>query len=76
MQDPDLRPFQSLLLKELFNNKQYLHKCVFVCLYLCVFIFPISGCQCDVGGSAGMSCGDRNGRCRCRPNVEGPKCNR
>ncbi|XP_063064918.1 laminin subunit alpha-5 isoform X2 [Engraulis encrasicolus] len=38
--------------------------------------FGCQGCQCDVGGSAGMSCGDRNGRCRCRPNVEGPKCNR
>ncbi|XP_029011451.1 laminin subunit alpha-5 isoform X2 [Betta splendens] len=33
------------------------------------------GCQCDIGGSAGQSCGERNGRCRCRPNVEGPKCN-
>ncbi|XP_031422129.1 laminin subunit alpha-5 isoform X2 [Clupea harengus] len=38
--------------------------------------FGCQGCQCDVGGSAGMSCGDRNGRCRCRPNVEGLKCNR
>nr|XP_023998997.1 laminin subunit alpha-5-like [Salvelinus alpinus] len=33
-------------------------------------------CQCDIGGSVGQSCGERNGRCRCRPNVEGPKCNR
>lgn len=33
------------------------------------------GCQCDVGGSVGQSCGERNGRCHCRPNVEGPKCN-
>ncbi|XP_073325739.1 laminin subunit alpha-5 [Pagrus major] len=37
--------------------------------------FGCQGCQCDVGGSAGQSCGERNGRCRCRPNVEGPKCN-
>uniref|UniRef100_A0A3B4YWT5 Laminin A chain n=1 Tax=Stegastes partitus TaxID=144197 RepID=A0A3B4YWT5_9TELE len=37
--------------------------------------FGCQGCQCDIGGSAGQSCGDRNGRCRCRPNVEGPKCN-
>ncbi|KAM3618812.1 uncharacterized protein V6R79_025116 [Siganus canaliculatus] len=37
--------------------------------------FGCQGCQCDVGGAAGQSCGDRNGRCRCRPNVEGPKCN-
>uniref|UniRef100_A0AAZ3RWH3 Laminin, alpha 5 n=1 Tax=Oncorhynchus tshawytscha TaxID=74940 RepID=A0AAZ3RWH3_ONCTS len=38
--------------------------------------FGCQGCQCDIGGSAGQSCGERNGRCRCRPNVEGPKCNR
>uniref|UniRef100_A0A8C9YTX6 Laminin A chain n=1 Tax=Sander lucioperca TaxID=283035 RepID=A0A8C9YTX6_SANLU len=31
--------------------------------------------SCDMGGSAGQSCGERNGRCRCRPNVEGPQCN-
>ncbi|XP_027144166.1 laminin subunit alpha-5 isoform X2 [Larimichthys crocea] len=37
--------------------------------------FGCQGCQCDIGGSAGQSCGERNGRCRCRPNVEGPKCN-
>ncbi|XP_068161173.1 laminin subunit alpha-5 isoform X2 [Antennarius striatus] len=37
--------------------------------------FGCQGCQCDVGGSAGQACGERNGRCRCRPNVEGPKCN-
>ncbi|XP_022533328.2 laminin subunit alpha-5 isoform X2 [Astyanax mexicanus] len=37
--------------------------------------FGCQGCQCDIGGSAGLSCGERNGRCRCRPNVEGPKCN-
>uniref|UniRef100_A0A7N8XFZ2 Laminin subunit alpha-5 n=1 Tax=Mastacembelus armatus TaxID=205130 RepID=A0A7N8XFZ2_9TELE len=33
------------------------------------------GCLCNIGGSAGQSCGERHGRCRCRPNVEGPKCN-
>ncbi|KAM9390757.1 laminin subunit alpha-5-like, partial [Salvelinus alpinus] len=38
--------------------------------------FGCQGCQCDIGGSTGQSCGERNGRCRCRPNVEGPKCNR
>ncbi|XP_062872234.1 laminin subunit alpha-5 [Trichomycterus rosablanca] len=37
--------------------------------------FGCQGCQCDIGGSASLSCGERNGRCRCRPNVEGPKCN-
>uniref|UniRef100_A0A8C9SXP0 Laminin subunit alpha-5 n=1 Tax=Scleropages formosus TaxID=113540 RepID=A0A8C9SXP0_SCLFO len=37
--------------------------------------FGCQGCQCDIGGSAGLSCGERNGRCRCRPNVEGQKCN-
>ncbi|XP_059188801.1 laminin subunit alpha-5 isoform X2 [Centropristis striata] len=37
--------------------------------------FGCQGCQCDIGGSAGQSCGERNGRCRCRPNIEGPKCN-
>ncbi|XP_035864341.1 laminin subunit alpha-5 isoform X2 [Sander lucioperca] len=37
--------------------------------------FGCQGCQCDMGGSAGQSCGERNGRCRCRPNVEGPQCN-
>ncbi|XP_031700147.1 laminin subunit alpha-5 isoform X2 [Anarrhichthys ocellatus] len=36
--------------------------------------FGCQGCQCDIGGSSGQSCGERNGRCRCRPNVEGPKC--
>uniref|UniRef100_A0A8C9YW11 Laminin, alpha 5 n=1 Tax=Sander lucioperca TaxID=283035 RepID=A0A8C9YW11_SANLU len=35
--------------------------------------FGCQGCQCDMGGSAGQSCGERNGRCRCRPNVEGPQ---
>ncbi|KAJ8370727.1 hypothetical protein SKAU_G00107550 [Synaphobranchus kaupii] len=33
------------------------------------------GCQCDIGGSAGLSCAERNGRCQCRPNIEGLKCN-
>ncbi|KAM8862639.1 laminin subunit alpha-5 isoform 2-T2 [Spinachia spinachia] len=37
--------------------------------------FGCQGCQCDIGGSAGQACGERNGRCRCRPNVEGQKCN-
>ncbi|KAI5095781.1 laminin subunit alpha-5 isoform X1 [Silurus meridionalis] len=37
--------------------------------------FGCQGCQCDIGGSASRSCDERNGRCRCRPNVEGPKCN-
>uniref|UniRef100_A0A3Q3WGN0 Uncharacterized protein n=1 Tax=Mola mola TaxID=94237 RepID=A0A3Q3WGN0_MOLML len=37
--------------------------------------FGCQGCQCDVGGSVGQSCGGTNGRCRCRPNVEGAKCN-
>ncbi|XP_036390362.1 laminin subunit alpha-5 isoform X1 [Megalops cyprinoides] len=37
--------------------------------------FGCQGCQCDIGGSVGLSCGDRNGRCQCRPNVEGSKCN-
>ncbi|XP_028849375.1 laminin subunit alpha-5 isoform X2 [Denticeps clupeoides] len=37
--------------------------------------FGCQGCQCDIGGSAGLSCGETNGRCRCRPNVEGAKCN-
>ncbi|XP_061114000.1 laminin subunit alpha-5 isoform X1 [Conger conger] len=37
--------------------------------------FGCQGCQCDIGGSAGLLCGERNGRCQCRPNVEGPKCN-
>ncbi|KAM3872260.1 laminin subunit alpha-5 [Diretmus argenteus] len=37
--------------------------------------FGCQGCQCDIGGSAGQSCGERMGKCRCRPNVEGPKCN-
>uniref|UniRef100_A0A8K9X878 Laminin subunit alpha-5 n=1 Tax=Oncorhynchus mykiss TaxID=8022 RepID=A0A8K9X878_ONCMY len=37
--------------------------------------FGCQGCQCDIGGSVGQSCGERTGRCRCRPNVEGSKCN-
>uniref|UniRef100_A0A672HSK1 Laminin, alpha 5 n=1 Tax=Salarias fasciatus TaxID=181472 RepID=A0A672HSK1_SALFA len=37
--------------------------------------FGCQGCRCDIGGSAGQSCGERSGQCRCRPNVEGPKCN-
>ncbi|KAJ8257343.1 hypothetical protein GJAV_G00184600 [Gymnothorax javanicus] len=37
--------------------------------------FGCEGCQCDIGGSTGQSCGERNGRCQCRPNIEGKKCN-
>ncbi|KAM6924368.1 laminin subunit alpha-5 [Xenentodon cancila] len=37
--------------------------------------FGCQGCQCDIGGSVGRFCGDRNGQCRCRPNVEGQTCN-
>ncbi|XP_013886048.1 laminin subunit alpha-5 [Austrofundulus limnaeus] len=37
--------------------------------------FGCQGCRCDTGGSVGQFCGDRNGQCRCRPNVEGPQCN-
>ncbi|XP_051961295.1 laminin subunit alpha-5-like [Xyrauchen texanus] len=36
--------------------------------------FGCQGCQCDIGGSVGQMCDDRHGQCRCRPNVEGPKC--
>uniref|UniRef100_H3CDM0 Laminin, alpha 5 n=1 Tax=Tetraodon nigroviridis TaxID=99883 RepID=H3CDM0_TETNG len=38
--------------------------------------FGCQGCQCDVGGSEGQACEERNGHCGCRPNVEGPKCNK
>ncbi|XP_035378190.1 laminin subunit alpha-5 isoform X2 [Electrophorus electricus] len=37
--------------------------------------FGCRGCQCDIGGSVSLSCEERSGRCQCRPNVEGPKCN-
>uniref|UniRef100_A0A671KQZ1 Laminin subunit alpha-5 n=1 Tax=Sinocyclocheilus anshuiensis TaxID=1608454 RepID=A0A671KQZ1_9TELE len=37
--------------------------------------FGCQGCQCDIGGSVGQACDERHGRCRCRPNMEGPKCN-
>uniref|UniRef100_A0A9J7XYR4 Laminin subunit alpha-5 n=1 Tax=Cyprinus carpio carpio TaxID=630221 RepID=A0A9J7XYR4_CYPCA len=37
--------------------------------------FGCQGCQCDIGGSVGQACDEWHGRCRCRPNVEGPKCN-
>uniref|UniRef100_A0A672MXZ0 Laminin, alpha 5 n=1 Tax=Sinocyclocheilus grahami TaxID=75366 RepID=A0A672MXZ0_SINGR len=37
--------------------------------------FGCQGCQCDIGGSVGQVCDERHGRCRCRSNVEGPKCN-
>ncbi|XP_037833033.1 laminin subunit alpha-5 isoform X1 [Kryptolebias marmoratus] len=37
--------------------------------------FGCHGCRCDIGGSVGQLCEDQNGQCRCRPNIEGPKCN-
>ncbi|XP_058499238.1 laminin subunit alpha-5 isoform X1 [Solea solea] len=37
--------------------------------------FGCQGCQCDIGGSVGQSCVERSGRCTCRPNVEGGRCN-
>ncbi|XP_056106000.1 laminin subunit alpha-5 isoform X1 [Rhinichthys klamathensis goyatoka] len=37
--------------------------------------FGCQGCQCDIGGSVRQACDERHGRCQCRPNVEGPKCN-
>ncbi|XP_015822830.1 laminin subunit alpha-5 isoform X1 [Nothobranchius furzeri] len=37
--------------------------------------FGCQGCQCDIGGAIGQFCADPHGQCRCRPNVEGPKCN-
>uniref|UniRef100_A0A8C8DVN0 Laminin, alpha 5 n=1 Tax=Oryzias sinensis TaxID=183150 RepID=A0A8C8DVN0_9TELE len=37
--------------------------------------FGCQSCQCDIGGSLGPFCEDQNGQCRCRSNVEGPKCN-
>ncbi|XP_035998362.1 laminin subunit alpha-5 [Fundulus heteroclitus] len=37
--------------------------------------FGCQGCQCDIGGSVGRFCGQQNGQCDCRPNVEGPRCN-
>uniref|UniRef100_A0A8C1MUI0 Laminin, alpha 5 n=1 Tax=Cyprinus carpio TaxID=7962 RepID=A0A8C1MUI0_CYPCA len=37
--------------------------------------FGCQGCQCDIGGSVGQACDEWHGKCRCRPNVEGPKCN-
>ncbi|XP_077410264.1 laminin subunit alpha-5 isoform X1 [Vanacampus margaritifer] len=37
--------------------------------------FGCQGCQCDIGGSEGQACDERSGRCQCRPNVHGPKCN-
>ncbi|XP_061235500.1 basement membrane-specific heparan sulfate proteoglycan core protein isoform X1 [Neopsephotus bourkii] len=34
---------------------------------------PIGQCQCDPRGSTGEGC-DANGQCRCKANVEGPRC--
>ncbi|XP_061781861.1 laminin subunit alpha-5 isoform X2 [Nerophis lumbriciformis] len=33
------------------------------------------GCQCDIGGSVAQSCHEGSGRCHCRDNVLGHKCN-
>ncbi|XP_053308878.1 laminin subunit alpha-5 isoform X2 [Spea bombifrons] len=37
--------------------------------------FGCQGCQCDIGGSIGLACHEKNGDCQCRDNVEGPRCN-
>ncbi|XP_061298166.1 basement membrane-specific heparan sulfate proteoglycan core protein isoform X5 [Pezoporus flaviventris] len=34
---------------------------------------PVGQCQCDPRGSTGEGC-DANGQCRCKANVEGPRC--
>ncbi|XP_069730950.1 basement membrane-specific heparan sulfate proteoglycan core protein isoform X7 [Phaenicophaeus curvirostris] len=34
---------------------------------------PVGQCQCDPRGSIGDTC-DADGQCRCKPNVEGPRC--
>nr|XP_033819501.1 laminin subunit alpha-5 isoform X1 [Geotrypetes seraphini] len=36
--------------------------------------FGCQGCQCDLGGSPGLTCDERTGACQCRENVHGPKC--
>ncbi|MGH0150303.1 UNVERIFIED_CONTAM: hypothetical protein FKN15_045804 [Acipenser sinensis] len=43
--------------------------------YSALFLSVPQGCQCDIGGSIGLTCDDRTGRCQCRKNVEGLKCN-
>ncbi|XP_039591850.1 laminin subunit alpha-5 isoform X1 [Polypterus senegalus] len=37
--------------------------------------FGCQGCSCDIGGSIGLTCDERSGRCQCRQNVEGRRCN-
>ncbi|XP_067833792.1 laminin subunit alpha-3 isoform X2 [Heptranchias perlo] len=37
--------------------------------------FGCRGCQCDIGGSANLTCSESSGTCQCRPNVEGRTCN-
>ncbi|XP_033854379.3 laminin subunit alpha-3-like isoform X1 [Acipenser ruthenus] len=37
--------------------------------------FGCRGCQCDIGGSASLTCDERSGTCSCRKNVEGRTCN-
>ncbi|XP_067887186.1 laminin subunit alpha-3 isoform X2 [Heterodontus francisci] len=37
--------------------------------------FGCRGCQCDIGGSANLTCSVSSGTCQCRPNVEGRTCN-
>lgn len=33
-------------------------------------------CNCDVGGSFGPGCNQNTGQCRCRPRIEGIRCDR
>ncbi|KAI1731321.1 laminin EGF domain-containing protein [Ditylenchus destructor] len=33
-------------------------------------------CNCDVGGAIGTSCNQNTGQCRCRPRIDGLKCDR
>ncbi|KAG8571015.1 hypothetical protein GDO81_011505 [Engystomops pustulosus] len=37
--------------------------------------FGCKGCQCDVGGAASPLCDESTGKCICRNNIEGQKCN-
>ncbi|XP_015258525.1 PREDICTED: laminin subunit alpha-5, partial [Cyprinodon variegatus] len=37
--------------------------------------FGCQGCQCDIGGSIGQFCSQQSGKCDCRPNIEGSRCN-
>ena len=36
--------------------------------------FSLPACQCDIDGSIGITCDD-DGKCKCKPNVIGAKCN-